>query len=191
MRLQRITHDLGTNQKDRVWICSKKDLQIITTFSQNWELWICYDMGLPSVYFFPRRLGPGLSYPCLHIDWFYSNAVTSFISKLKRASDVCLQLQTGVVKIQMFVLSTCSDSFSQLRSRIKGFINGICITWRGCTEAGSPRKAQNLQESVNALLYPVWRTENKVPLDDINRILIIGETKILVFVLPSILEILG
>lgn len=120
-----------------------------------------------------------------------ANAVTSFISKLKRASDVCLQLQTGVVKIQMFVLSTCSDSFSQLRSRIKGFINGICITWRGCTEAGSPRKAQNLQESVNALLYPVWRTENKVPLDDINRILIIGETKILCFVLPSILEILG
>ena len=58
-------------------------------------------------------------------------------------------------------------------------------------EAGSPKKAQNLQESVNALLYPVWRTENEVPLDDINRILIIGETKILFFVLPSILEILG
>ena len=161
MRLQRIRPDLGTNQKDRVWICSKKRSSDYNNLQSEQRTVDVLWHGSAFSLFFSSSAGTW-AILSLSSHWIDStaNAVTSFISKLKRANDVCLQLQTGVVKIQMFVLSICSDSFSQLRSIIKGFINGICITWRGCTEAGCPKKVQNLQESVNALLYPVWRTDN-------------------------------
>ena len=120
MRLQRGRCDLGTNQKDGVWICSKRSSGYNNLQSKLRTVDVLWHGTAFNLFF--CSLAGTWAILSLGSHWIDStaNALTSFISKLKRANGVCLQLQIGVVKIQMFVLSIFSDSFIQLRSIIKG-----------------------------------------------------------------------